>query len=130
VIVDTSAVVAVLNDESQREQFERAIASSDCELSSVSYLEASIVMLHRRGEEALASLDAWIESSEITIAPFTPTQARLARNAYARFGKGRHRAGLNFGDCAVYALAIDRDDDVLYQGDDFAQTDVITSVVE
>jgi len=128
VIVDTSAVVAILNDESERDRLERAIAASDCEFSSVSYLEASIVLLHRRGEQALASLDTWIESAGIRIAPFTPVQARLARNAYARYGKGRHSAGLNFGDCAVYALAMDRDDDLLYQGDDFARTDVQTWV--
>ncbi|MBC5799582.1 MAG: type II toxin-antitoxin system VapC family toxin [Candidatus Eremiobacteraeota bacterium] len=125
-IVDTSAVVAILNEENERDRFELAIASADCELSSVSYLEASIVLLHRRGEETLASLDTWIESAGIAVTPFTPSQARLARSAYARYGKGRHRAGLNFGDCAAYALAMDRDDDLLYQGDDFARTDVRT----
>ena len=129
-IVDTSAVIAILNDEQERERFENSIASDDCELSSVSYLEASIVLLHRRGEEALASLDTWIESSGIQIIPFTAAQARLARNAYARYGKGRHRAGLNFGDCVTYALAMDRDDDLLYQGNDFTYTDIRTHTSE
>ncbi|MGH7707938.1 MAG: type II toxin-antitoxin system VapC family toxin [Vulcanimicrobiaceae bacterium] len=123
-IVDTSAVVAILNDEPDRDRFENAIAAAECEMSSVSYLEASIVLLHRRGEAALAPLDAWIESAGIEIVPFTPAQARLARNAYARYGKGRHRAALNFGDCAAYALAVDRDDELLYQGEDFALTDI------
>jgi len=123
-IIDTSAIIAIIENESEREHFEELIASHECYLSSVSYLEASIVLLHRRGEEALVSLDIWIESAEITILPFSPTQARLARNAYARFGKGRHKAGLNFGDSAAYALAMDRGDTLLFQGDDFVHTDV------
>jgi ribonuclease VapC len=122
-ILDTSAIIAVIEDEPDRRHFEELIASNECELSTVSYLEASIVLLHRRGEEALASLDTWIESAEISIVPFTPIQARLARNAYARFGKGRHRAELNFGDCAAYALAMDRGDTLLFQGNDFVHTD-------
>jgi ribonuclease VapC len=90
-------------------------------------LEASIVLLSQRGEEAALSLDAWIESAGIFVAPFTPSQARLARHAYARYGKGRHPASLNFGDCASYALAIDRGDALLFQGDDFSKTDVRTA---
>ncbi len=123
-ILDSSAVVAILNDETDRERFEKAVASSECEISSVSFLEASIVLLHRRGEEALVSLDTWVEAAEVQIAPFTAAQARLARHAYARFGKGRHPAGLNFGDCASYALAMDRGDELLFQGEDFTLTDV------
>jgi ribonuclease VapC len=127
VIVDTSAVVAILNDEPDRARLETVVASNRCELSSVSYLEASIVLMHRRGEEALAALDAWIEGAGIEIVPFAAAHARLARTAYARYGKGRHPAGLNFGDCAAYALATDRDDELLYQGDDFTLTDVRAS---
>jgi ribonuclease VapC len=123
-IVDTSAVVAVLNNEPERAQFEEAIAGYSCEMSSISLLEASIVLLCRRGEESLAALDTWIEAAGIDVVPFTPAHARLARNAYARFGKGRHPAALNFGDCATYALAIDRDDQLLFAGGDFPLTDV------
>ena len=122
--VDTSAIVAILNDEADSDRLEGIVAQNECTMSSVSYLEASIVLMHRRGEEALAALDAWIEGAGIEIAPFTPAHARLARTAYARYGKGRHRAGLNFGDCASYALATDRGDGLLYQGDDFSFTDV------
>ena len=93
-------------------------------MSSVSLLEASIVLLCRRGEGSLAALDTWIESAGINVVPFTPAHARLARNAYARFGKGRHPAALNFGDCATYALAIDKGDQLLFTGKDFEQTDV------
>jgi ribonuclease VapC len=127
VTIDSSAIVAILNDEPERERFEEYVATNQCRLSSVSYLEASIVLLSRRGEGALAALDTWIESAGIDIIPFTPAQARLARNAYARFGKGRHRAGLNFGDCASYALTVEGDDTLLYQGDDFSHTDVQNS---
>ncbi|HTV74047.1 MAG TPA: type II toxin-antitoxin system VapC family toxin [Candidatus Acidoferrales bacterium] len=126
-ILDTSVVVAVLENEPERKRFEELIAAKDCVMSSVSYLEASIVLLHRRGEAALASLDTWLESAGVDVLPFTAAQARLARNAYARFGKGRHLAALNFGDCAVYALATDRADSLLCQGLDFARTDVRSS---
>lgn len=122
--IDSSAIVAILNDEPERERFEECVAANQCRLSSFSYLEASIVLLSRRGEGALAALDTWIESAGIDIVPFTAAHARLARNAYALFGKGRHRAGLNFEDCASYALAVECDDTLLYQGDDFSHTDV------
>ncbi len=123
-ILDTSAVIAVLENEPQRDRFEKLIASNECEMSSVSYLEASIVLLQRRGEEALASLDTWLESAGIEIVPFDAVQARLARSAYVRYGKGRHPASLNFGDCATYALAAERGDALLFTGDDFARTDI------
>jgi ribonuclease VapC len=123
-IVDTSAVVSVLNDEPYREQIEVAIAASSCEMSSISLLEASIVLMCRRGEESLAALDTWLEAADINVVAFTPAHARLARNAYARFGKGRHASALNFGDCAAYALAVDRNDELLFVGADFPLTDV------
>ena len=125
-ILDTSVVVAVLNNEPSRPKIEALIADSNAKLSSVSYLEASIVLLYRRGEEALVSLDSWLEAAGIEVETFTPAQARLARSAYARFGKGRHPAGLNFGDCASYGLAMDHGDELLYQGNDFGSTDLRT----
>ena len=123
-ILDTSAIVAVLNDEPERSAFEDVIAKSDCEVSSVSYLEASIVLLARRGEEAIAALDTWLEVAGIEIVDFSGAHARLARNAYAAFGKGRHPAGLNFGDCAAYALSMDRNDELLFKGENFGHSDV------
>ena len=123
-IIDTSAVVAVLNNELERTQFEEIIAVNSCEISSVSLLEASIVLLCRRGEESLGALDTWVEAAGIEVVSFTPAHARLARSAYARFGKGRHPASLSFGDCATYALAIDRGHQVLFSGSGFSQTDV------
>ena len=122
--LDSSALIAILNDEPERASFEESVASHECRLSAVSYLEVSIVLLARRGEAALAALDTWIESAGVEVVAFTSAQARLARNAYARFGKGRHRAGLNFGDCASYALAVESDEEILYRGVEFSHTDV------
>ena len=123
-ILDTSAIVAILNNEPGGERLEDVVARSECLMSSVSFLEASIVMCCRRGEASLVSLDAWLETADVQIVPFTASQAKLARNAYARFGKGRHSASLNFGDCATYALAMELDGEVLFTGNDFSKTDV------
>jgi ribonuclease VapC len=128
-IVDTSAVVSILTGEPQRSTLESAVANNDSRLSSISLLEASIVLMHRLGEESLTTLDAWIEAAGVEVEPFTPAQARIARLAYMRFGKGRHPAGLNFGDCASYALAMERGDELLYVGDDFGRTDVPAATV-
>jgi uncharacterized protein with PIN domain len=81
VILDTSAVVANLNNEPERNQFEEVVAESDCKMSSISLLEASIEFFCRRGEDSLAALYTWIEAAGITVVRFTPAHARLARNA-------------------------------------------------
>jgi ribonuclease VapC len=125
VTIDTSAVVAIMLDEPEREAFGAAIAAAPKRrISSVSYCEAAIVLSARRGEAAVAELDLWIEAADIEIAPFTAEHARIARRAYAVFGKGRHLAGLNFGDCASYALAAAGDESLLFKGNDFLQTDI------
>ena len=123
-IVDTSAIVAILTAEPERTEFEELVASNTCSVSSVSYLETSIVLLNKLGVEAVAEMDAWIETADVTIVPFTQTQARLARNAYIAYGKGRHPAALNFGGCASYALAADRNEPLLYKGADFARAHI------
>ena len=123
-IVDTSAIVAILTAEPERAEFEELVASNTCSVSSVSYLETSIVLLNKLGVEAVAEMDAWIETADVTIVPFTQTQARLARNAYIAYGKGRHPAALNFGGCASYALAADRNEPLLYKGADFARAHI------
>lgn len=123
--LDTSAVLAILEGEPEAAAFERLAAMSEqCQISSVSYLEASIVLFHRRGSQAISALDLLLEALEADIVPFTSHQARVARHAYAAYGKGLHRAGLNFGDCAAYALAVDSDDSLLFKGQDFNKTDV------
>jgi ribonuclease VapC len=127
VIVDTSAIIAILKDEPEAEQFLARLAkgSDTLEMSAASYLEAGIVV-DRNGNALLSrSLDELLETFAITIVPVTENQAKLARAAYRAFGKGSgHSAGLNFGDCFSYALARELDGPLLFKGDDFEQTDV------
>ena len=83
-----------------------------------------MLILGRRGEEGLRDLDHYVARSLMEISPFTELQARLAREAFKRFGKGRHPAQLNFGDCMAYALAKDTGEEMLFKGTDFGQTDI------
>jgi ribonuclease VapC len=125
VTIDTSAAVAIQLGEPERAGFETAIAAAPTRrMSSVSFYEAATLLFVRRGEAAVAEFDLWIEAADIEIAPFTAEHARIARRAYAVFGKGRHQASLNFGDCASYALAAASDEPLLFKGNDFSQTDI------
>lgn len=129
-VVDTSATVAILRMEAEADVFLLAISRADpCFMSAVSVEEASLVLAGRRGgPEAWDELDAFLERSEIQVVPFDRGLARLARNAFIRFGKGRHGAALNLGDCASYALAKERDLPLLFKGNDFAKTDIAPAV--
>ncbi len=125
-IVDTSALIAILRKEPEAPAFARAIAGSPAtRLSAVSYVEAGAV-LDRAGEPSIARmLDRLLETAAIEVAPVTTTQAVVARAAYRDFGKGSgHPAGLNFGDCFAYALAVEAGEPLLFKGDDFGHTDV------
>ena len=93
-------------------------------MSAVSFLEAAIVLESRSGAAAGHDLDAFLEAAEIELVPVTPDQARAARQAWRRFGKGNHPAGLNFGDCFSYALAESAREPLLFKGEDFARTDI------
>ena len=124
-ILDSSAVVAILRAEPEAPEFVRAIeASPGRHISAVSYVEAAIVI--DSGKDAVASrrFDDFFRVSRVVIETVTPRQAEIARHAYRDFGKGRHRAGLNFGDCFSYALAKEMDEPLLFKGNDFARTDV------
>jgi len=125
VIVDSSVVVAILGLESGAREFAHAIERApDGRISVVSYVEAAIV-LDSRGNPALGRrLDDFVREARLVLEPVTVEQARRAREAYRDFGKGRHRAGLNFGDCFAYALAKDKGEPLLFKGDDFRKTDV------
>lgn len=124
-IVDTSALIAILLNEPDAEEFEEALAeSSSTAISVASALECSIVIAHKLGDAALIELDNLFRVAEITKVAVSETQFFIARAAYLRYGKGRHRAGLNFGDTFSYALAVDRDEELLFKGDDFGYTDV------
>ena len=124
-IVDTSALIAILLNEPDAEMLSAAIASADPRIiSAVSALEASIVIESKKGETGLALLDELLSLAQFEIVAFDDTQQRIARVAYRRYGKGRHPAGLNFGDCCAYALAKARNETLLFKGNDFNQTDI------
>lgn len=124
-VVDTSAIVAILLQEDDAPHYADAIADADpVVMSAASYVELSIVALSR-GPRGRVELDGTLADAAIEIVPVTVAQARLAAHAYDRFGKGRHPAALNFGDCFAYALARSRAEPLLFKGADFAQTDVV-----
>ena len=123
-IVDTSAVVAVLLGESDAGLYNDALANSPCRMSVANYLEVAMVLESRRGLLAGNELDALLEDAHIVLEPVTLEQAQAARRAWRRFGKGNHPAGLNFGDCFAYALAEATGEPLLFKGNDFALTDI------
>jgi ribonuclease VapC len=122
-IVDTSAIVAILRGEPEAERLASCmIAGGGVALSAANYLESGIVIDRQRDPVASSGLDALVRELDMEIVPVTAGQARLARQAYRDFGKGNgHPAKLNFGDCFAYALAMERGEPLLYKGDDFAQ---------
>jgi ribonuclease VapC len=121
-VIDTSALIAIALGEPTRKRLLDALeTAADRVLSSVSLLEAGMVLRARLGENAVALLNQLVEELATGVVPFDEAQARLAIAAFGRFGKGMgHRAQLNFGDCAVYALAVSRGEPVLATGNDFA----------
>ena len=125
-IVDTSAIIAILQEEDDAAVYAQAIATADIRrLSAASYLECGIVLDSQRDPIISRGLDELIQEAEIAVEPVTERQARLARQAYADFGKGSgHPAGLDFGDCLSYALALDRREPLLWKGNDFGHTGV------
>ncbi len=123
-VIDTSAILAILQREPERRSFIEAIESADStRLSVASFVETSIVIESRYGAEGLRDLDRFISRASIELIPVDREQGQLARSAFSRFGKGRHRAGLNYGDCFSYAAAIGLGEPLLCKGDDFIHTD-------
>lgn len=128
VVVDTSALVAVVFGEEDAEQIAASLVdhTGALQISAATLLEALIVVEARQGPEAVLDLRGVIQHLGITVAPVDVENAALAFAAWQRFGKGRHGAALNFGDCFSYALAKQLGAPLLFKGDDFAQTDVST----
>jgi ribonuclease VapC len=124
-VVDTSAVMAILLDESDAELYEVALAGAPslC-MSAVTTFECALVLEVRHGPVGGQKIDQMVAEQRIEIVTFDLDQLALARAAFARFGRGRHPAGLNFGDCFSYALAKHRAEPLLFKGEDFAKTDV------
>lgn len=129
-IIDTSAILAILRDESDALTYARAIAgASSRRVSAVNYLEAAAVIDGSRNPVASRRFDDFFREAEIEVEPVAVEQARLAREAFRDFGKrGGHSAGLNFGDCFAYALAKAAGEPILCKGDDFASTDVSAAI--
>jgi ribonuclease VapC len=124
-VIETSAIIAVLLNEANAVGIARAIEScSPRLLSAANFLEASIVIESRKGEAGGRELDLLIYRAAIEIVAVDQDQAEIARLAWRRSGKDRHPAGLNYGDCFAYALAKSRRLPLLFQGDDFSQTDI------
>ena len=124
-VIDSSAIIAVLLNEANAAQIAEAIDSgSQRLLSAASLLEASIVIESRKGEAAGRELDLLIYRAAIEVVAVDQDQVEIARIAWRRYGKGRHPAGLNYGDCFSYALARSRGLPLLFQGEDFSRTDI------
>jgi ribonuclease VapC len=123
--LDSSAVIAILRDEPERAAFVALIEEGARRLmSAVSVLEAAMVLEGRSGGDIGYDLDLFLRRASVEIVPFDEDQLDWARKAFRRYGKGRHPAGLNFGDCAAYALAQWSGEPLLFKGTDFAATDV------
>ncbi|MGD0966071.1 MAG: type II toxin-antitoxin system VapC family toxin [Candidatus Acidiferrales bacterium] len=125
-IIDASAIIAILRDEPDARSFAQQIANTGSRrVSAVNYVEAAVVIDGSRNPIASRRFDDLFREAQLVVEPVTETQARIAREAYRDFGKGSgHPAGLNFGDCFAYALAKATGEPLLFKGDDFTHTDL------
>jgi ribonuclease VapC len=129
IVVDTSALIAILDREPDAALYAEAIAEADAPLiSAATLLELHIVMLNRHGARAAQIVDRLIHDAGFQIENFAAQHFELAREAYARYGKGRNSAGLNYGDCFSYALAKATGLPLLFKGSDFSKTDLIAAL--
>ena len=128
-IVDSSALLAILFNESDAETYARALTNADvCRISAANFVEVAIVVEAQTKASGSRQFDAFFRRAGIVIEPVTEEQAHVARQAYTDFGKGRHRAGLNFGDCFAYALAKTTGETLLFKGEDFTKTDISSAI--
>ena len=124
-LLDTSALVAVLYGEPEARDFvERIHAADVCRISVANHVELSMVVESQLGPNGMRQADAFLRRAGVVVEPVTVEQGDLARQAFLDFGKGGHKAGLNFGDCFAYALARATGEALLFKGDDFALTDI------
>jgi ribonuclease VapC len=130
IVIDTSALIAIFRLEPEADSFLKAVVAAEARaMSALSVLETSMVMSGGAYDSSVFEpLDEFLIEAGIEVAPFDAEQAQIARDAFMRYGKGRHRAALNFGDCASYALAKKRQAALLFKGGDFAMTDITSAV--
>lgn len=127
-VLDTSAIVAILLNEPERERFIHQIETATIRrLSVANRVEATLVIEGRKRDAGRADLDLFLHEAEVEIVPVTLEQAEFACHAFRRYGRGRHPAGLNFGDVFAYALAKVTGEPLLFKGDDFDQTDIASA---
>jgi ribonuclease VapC len=125
-VIDTSVVLAILQDEPESRRFLESIEAADSvRMSVASFVESSMVIESRHGAQGIHSLDRFILRAGIQLIPVDMEQGELARSAFRRFGKGPHRAGLNYGDCFSYAASVALGEPLLCKGDDFVHTDLL-----
>jgi ribonuclease VapC len=125
-ILDTSALAALVFQEPEAERIARAIASATARrMSCVNWLETMVVVQARRGPEQVVETMALLADMQVEMLPFDERHMRLAQTAWQRFGKGRHPARLNILDCCAYAASMSVGEPLLYVGDDFARTDIV-----
>jgi ribonuclease VapC len=128
-VIDTSAVIAILFGEPEALAFAKAVAVESRKLiSAFNALETGIVVEARKGETGGRELDLLMHRAQIEIVTMNADQAELARAAWRKYGKGNHPAGLNIGDCCAYALAIYSGEPLLFKGNDFSQTDINAAI--
>ena len=124
-VLDTSALLVVLENEPEAPAFRLAIEADPVRLvSAATLVETAIVIESRKGDAGGRELDLLIQKAAVAIVPVDSEQADLARHAYREYGRGRHAAGLNYGDCFAYALSQAAGEPLLFKGDDFSKTDV------
>jgi ribonuclease VapC len=124
-VVDTSALVAILQNEPERRKFNEAIEAGETRsMSTASFLETSMILESRFGADGVRDLDLFISKAQIILVSVDEEQAHMARDGFRKYGKGRHPAGLNYGDCFSYALARSLNEPLLFKGQDFLKTDV------
>jgi ribonuclease VapC len=125
-VIDTSSLLCILLDEPEAERYARRLSEMDSDhvMSAATWLETMLVISARRGELGRQSLDELLTLAAIEILPVDADLARVAYQGWLQYGKGRHPAGLNFGDCFSYALAKQRQEPLLFKGEDFSRTDV------
>ncbi len=123
-VIDTSALLAILQNEPERRKFNEAIEAAETRsLSTASFLETSMIVESRYGADGVRDLDLLIAKAKVSLVPVDEDQAHLARHGFQKYGNGRHPAGLNYGDCFSYALARSLEQPLLFKGSDFSQTD-------
>jgi ribonuclease VapC len=123
-IIDSSAITAILLGEPEAKAFNaKIVAAGNCSISVASLLEVTMVIESRKGDDGRQQITELLSRGKIKVIPVDLEQGEIARDAFRRFGKGRHAAGLNFGDCFSYALAMSTGEPLLFKGTDFHKTD-------